>query len=194
MIIIQDKLINEDILKSFFACNLEACKGACCWEGDYGAPLDMEEADEIKSNLDSIKPYLNQESIEIINKEGFDKYYKDINTLGTNLKQNGDCVFLKREENGIAYCGIEKAFLDKQSTFIKPVSCHLYPLRIDIDPFTGFEMMSYHRWHICKPACTNGRSISMPLHRFVKEGIIRKFGEDFFEELDACTNNLQGKF
>lgn len=193
MIIIQDKLINEDILKSFFACNLEACKGACCWDGDYGAPIEPEEIESIVENLGAIKNYLNLESIEIIYKEGFEKYYSDINTLGTNLKENGDCVFLKREENGIAYCGIEKAYKDNKSTFIKPVSCHLYPIRVDFDPFTGFEMLSYHRWNICKPACSNGRMNNVPLHQFTKEGIIRKYGEDFFDELDACTTHLKDK-
>lgn len=191
MIIIQDKLINEDVLQSFFACDLHACKGACCWEGDYGAPIENDELTKIDDNLDAIKTYLNEESISIIENDGYDKYYKDINTLGTNLKENGDCVFLKREDSGIAYCGIERAYKDNKSSFIKPVSCHLYPIRLDADPFTGFEMLSYHRWNICSAACSNGKTHLIPLYEFTKDAIIRKFGEDFYDELEACAFHLR---
>jgi hypothetical protein len=191
MVIIQDKLVEEAAFSAFFACNLSACKGACCYDGDYGAPIDESELDEISANLEAIKPYLNKESIEIIEKDGFEKYYSDINTLGTNLKTNGDCVFLKREESGIAYCGIEKSFLENKSTFIKPVSCHLYPIRVDVDQFTGFEILTYHRWNICNPACINGKINSIPLYEFVKTGLIRKYGEDFFEEFAACAKHLE---
>lgn len=193
MIIIQEKIINEEVVDSFFACNLDACKGACCWEGDYGAPLEISEVDEINKNLPNIKEYLNKESIELIEKEGFDIYYKDINTLGTQLKPNGDCVFLKREPNGIAYCAIEKAYYDDKSDFIKPVSCHLYPIRIDKDPYTGFEVLFYQKWNICNPACSNGKKLGIPVFQFVKNGLIRKYGSDFFDELEAYHEHFKNK-
>lgn len=184
MLIIQDKLVNDDVLQSYFACDLNACKGACCWEGDYGAPIENDEIDQIDSNLTSIRQYLDKESNSIIDTEGYSTYYKDINTLGTSLKAKGDCVFLKRE-NGVAYCAIEKAYYDGKSDFLKPVSCHLYPVRIDHDPHTGFEILSYHRWHICNAACAKGKKEQIPLHKFIKQGIIRKYGEEFYNELEA---------
>lgn len=190
MLIIQDKLVNEDVVESYFACELSACKGACCWEGDYGAPLEDKEEEILENNLAKILPYLDEDSKEIINLGGVATYYSDIKTLGTPLKEGGDCVYLVRKDR-IAYCGIEKAYYDGQIDFIKPVSCHLYPVRIEKDKFTGFETLNYNRWHICKPACTNGKKNGIPLFEFVKNGLIRKYGEPFFEELEAAATHLK---
>lgn len=190
MLIIQDKLVNDDVLKSYFACDLKACKGACCWEGDYGAPIESDEINQIEENLNAVKEYLDKESNDILESEGYSIYYKDISTLGTNLKPNGDCVFLRRERD-IAYCAIEKAYYDGKSGFLKPVSCHLYPIRIDRDPHTGFEILSYHRWHICNPACIKGQKERIPLHEFTRNAIIRKYGQEFYDELDAFAQHLR---
>ncbi|HMG14440.1 MAG TPA: DUF3109 family protein [Saprospiraceae bacterium] len=190
MLIIQDKLVNDDIVEEYFACDLNACKGACCWEGDYGAPLEKEEIDILEEIMPDVLPYLDEESNNIIKNEGVSTYFSDIKTVGTPLKQTGDCVYLVRE-NGIAFCGIEKAYYDGKINFIKPVSCHLYPVRIEKDKFTGFETLSYNRWKICNPACANGIKKAMPLYRFVKNGLIRKYGTAFYEELEAAAEHLQ---
>lgn len=190
MLIIQDKLVNDDIIEEYFACNLSACKGACCWEGDYGAPIENDEIDILNRILPDVLPYLDEESNTIIEREGVSKYFKDIKTIGTPLKQTGDCVYLVREK-GIAYCGIEKAYYDGKIDYIKPISCQLYPIRVEKDKFTGFETLSYNRWGICSPACDNGIKQGIQLFKFVKDGLIRKYGPDFYEELEAASDHLQ---
>lgn len=190
MLIIQDKLVNDDIIAEYFACNLSACKGACCWEGDYGAPIENDEIDILNRILPDVLPYLDEESNTIIERDGVSKYFKDIKTIGTPLKQTGDCVYLVREK-GIAYCGIEKAYYDGKIDYIKPISCQLYPIRIEKDKFTGFETLSYNRWQICSPACDNGFKQGIQLFRFVKDALIRKYGADFYEELEAAAEHLQ---
>ncbi len=190
MLIIQDKLVNDDIVEEYFACDLNACKGACCWEGDYGAPLEDEEVGKLEEIMTEVLPYLDEESNSIIKNEGVSYYFKDIKSVGTALKQSGDCVYLVREK-GIAICGIEKAYYDGKIDFIKPVSCHLYPVRVEKDKFTGFETLSYNRWQICNPACANGIKKAIPLYKFVKNALVRKYGQDFYEELEAAAEHLQ---
>lgn len=193
MILIQDILVSEDILKSQFACNLNACKGACCIEGDYGAPLTQDEVFIIADLLDTVKPYLPQASQEKINAEGFHTFDKDDRVPETGLMDDGACVFMGRDELGITFCGIEKAYNDGKVKFKKPISCHLYPVRVTSNKVTGFEALNYDHWDICNAACTRGEKENIQTYAFVKDALIRKYGEEFYEELKAAAEHLEKK-
>ena len=193
MIVIQGKLVREDVLEEEFACHLEACKGACCWEGDWGAPLEDEERSVLEREYPNIRPFLSEEGQQAIDEHGPHAYYQEPKEHGTLLLENGACAFLTHDDKGIARCGIERAFEAGATSFPKPVSCHLYPLRVAQDPQTGLEMLHYDRWDICAAACSKGREEGIPLHQFVKTGLIRKFGEAWFAELEAAARYLAKK-
>jgi len=193
MIVIQGVLISEDVVQEQFICNLDACKGACCWEGDFGAPLDPAELHTLEKIIDYVKPYLTREGLEVIEKEGLFTYYKENKEYGTPLVNKGPCAYMTYDERGIAKCGIEQAHNDGHIDFKKPISCHLYPIRIKENPKQGFEAMNYDRWDICSAACTLGKKNKMPLYKFVKEAIVRKYGADFYDELEAAAQFLKDK-
>ncbi len=188
MFIIQGTVVSEDILEYAFLCNLEACKGACCWEGDYGAPLNAEELQTLERIYGDVRPFLTETGRQVLEKEGLYVYYREPKEFGTPLVDNGPCAYLTYEDNGIAKCGIETAYRAGATDFQKPISCHLYPIRISEDDQTGIETLVYDRWEICSPACTLGAQLQMPLYRFVREALLRKYGQDFYDELEAAAN------
>lgn len=188
MIIIQGKLIEEEILEEHFLCNLDACKGACCWEGEYGAPLDEAELQVLEDIYHHVAPYLSEKNQAVIKEKGLFVYYKDMHAYGTPLQDNGACAYLTIGEDGIARCGIELAWQDGATDYRKPVSCHLYPIRIIEDTHTGIERMHYDRWDICSAACTLGKKQQLPLYAFAEDALKRKYGPEFFEELDAYAS------
>ncbi len=190
MIAIGDVLVSDDVISSYFACELNACKGACCIEGDYGAPLTIDEVEILNDLLPILEPYLSQDSLELIKEKGAVLYHEETEGHVTNLMPNGACVFMGRDEMGIAYCGIEKAYMDGKTNFRKPISCHLYPIRVNENPHLGFTAVNYHRWDICTAACGKGKKEKILLYKFLKEPIIRKFGESFYEELCAAADYL----
>jgi hypothetical protein len=191
MIIIQEKIVQKDILKEQFLCNLNACKGACCWEGDYGAPLTKEEILTLERIYDDVKPFLTEEGKAVIAEEGLFKYYKGMNDYGTTLLKSGACTFLIKNEDGIALCGLEQAHKAGATDFYKPISCHLYPIRAEENHNNGMEILEYDRWDICSAACTLGKKEELPVYKFLKNAIVRKYGEDFYEELDAAAQHLK---
>lgn len=190
MIIIQDVLISDDVIEQEFICNLSACKGACCWEGDYGAPVTEEEQSIILTNLETIKPNLSIESNQLLNEKGCFAQYSESNFTGTTLHENGACVFMVFDEKGIAKCGIEKTNELKNINFIKPMSCHLYPIRVNINEPASFEAWNYDLWEVCSPACELGKKESVPVYKFLKNAIIRYKGEEFYEELDQAVKYM----
>ncbi|MCO5259351.1 MAG: DUF3109 family protein [Crocinitomicaceae bacterium] len=178
---IDDKLISTELFDRKFVCDLNACKGACCIEGDAGAPLTYEEVDKIEEDLDVILPYMRPEGIEAIKKEGV--YYLDRDGEPvTTLINGGECAFVYFDEKGIAKCAIEKAHAEGKTDFKKPISCHLYPIRVK--KFEEFTALGYDEWEICDPACTLGASLDVPVYKFLKEPIIREWGEDFYNEME----------
>ena len=179
MIIIDNVLVSDDIKDIKFACDLKACHGDCCVEGDAGAPLEEEEISIIEDYLEEIKPYMTPEGIEVVENYGVFDYDIDGDYV-TPLVNNRECAFVYFEK-GIALCAIEKAWLEKKIKFRKPVSCHLYPIRLDK---VGDRIaVNYHRWHICVPALQKGRQEGVPLYKYLKEPLIRKFGEDWYLKL-----------
>lgn len=190
MVIVQEKLISEDVLRESFVCNLQACKGACCWEGDFGAPLETEELHILTGIFEKIRPFLLPEAVGRLREEGLYALYED-GTFGTTLMPNGACAYMTYDKNGVAQCGIEQAFRAGATGFQKPISCHLYPIRISADRKGQFEALNYDRWDICSPACQLGKKLKVPVYQFLRDAIIRKYGEDFYEELDAAAGFLR---
>ncbi|MFZ4547843.1 MAG: DUF3109 family protein [Bacteroidales bacterium] len=179
MIAIDKTLISDDLRTECFACDLTACKGECCVDGDAGAPLEEEEISILEDSLDEIKPYMTQEGLEVVELGGlFD--YDMFGHYVTPLVNGRECAFVYRE-NGIALCAIEKANKEGKIEYLKPISCHLYPVRIN--KFKDFDAVNYHEWHICKPAVLNGKKNNVPLYIFLKDSLIRKYSEEWYNEL-----------
>jgi hypothetical protein len=181
-----DKIISTQIFEKKFVCNLNQCKGACCVEGDAGAPLNWEEVKIIQQDLEKIKPFMRQEGIEVVEKS--DVYYLDQEYEPvTSLVNEKECVFVQFE-NGIAKCAIEQANKSGITSFKKPISCHLYPIRIK--KFNEYTAINYEEWNICKPACSCGDKLDVSVFKFLKEPLIRVFGTEFFEELDQVSKEI----
>ena len=191
MLIIQDKLVSDDVIKEQFLCNLKACKGACCWEGDFGAPLEEEEIKILDQIYDKVAPFLTEKGREAIAKNGTSVYYDEAEEYGTSLQPDGACSFMTVDELGIAKCGIEQAHKAGVIDFKKPISCHLYPIRVEKDERVNFEALNYDVWDICSAACDLGKKEELPVYKFLKEPLIRKYGEEFYEELDAAADHLK---
>lgn len=187
---IGEVLISDDIIREQFLCNLTACKGACCWEGDLGAPLEPEERYTLEQIFEEIKPFLRPQGLATIKKEGLYTYDEDSGGYATPLIDGGPCAYMNYDEKGVAKCGIEQAYHAGKTDFKKPISCHLYPVRAAVDERVGLQRLNYDRWEICSAACELGKQQQLPVYRFLKEALIRKFGADFYEELDAAAKNL----
>ncbi len=181
MLQIDHHLVSEDIFLEQFECELNQCKGKCCVEGDLGAPLEKSELSILDEIYDKIKPYLSKNSIKAIENQG--KYVEhEKNEYSTPLVNGKECAYVIFEK-GIAKCAIEKAWKDGKINFQKPISCHLYPIRLWEK--NGIIGVNYEEWDICKYACTKGSQNNMPVYRFLKDAIIRRFGNEFYEILDV---------
>jgi hypothetical protein len=188
MIQIDDTIISLDIFKEKFLCNLDACKGECCIEGDAGAPLEESEVEQLEKVLPVIWKDLSPEAQAVIEKQGV--CYKDEDgDLVTSIVNGKDCVFTCYDEKGCCYCAIEKAYREGKVDFYKPVSCHLYPIRVQ--NYSEFKAVNYHRWSVCKAAVLLGEKEDMPVYRFLKEPLIRKFGEDWYQEVEIAAEELK---
>lgn len=188
MIVIEDKLISDDVVSKNFVCNLSKCKGACCWEGDFGAPLTSDEINVISEHLEKFISTLDEDSQKIITEKTFYRSFDKPPFEGTEILEGGACVFLIKED-GIGKCGIEKAFNEGKIPLRKPISCHLYPIRIKKDVNTGIDLINYDKWDICGDACLLGDELKVPVYQFAKEAIIRKYGHSFYEQLDHAAKH-----
>lgn len=191
MLIIEDVLVSDDVISEAFLCNLNACKGACCWEGDYGAPLEQAELPILEHIYKDIKPFLTPEGQKVIEQRGVYEYVEEAEDFATPLINGLACAYMTRDERGIAQCGIEQAYKAGATDFQKPVSCHLYPIRVTPKSENMFDLVNYERWDICSAACTLGKEQQLPVYQFVKNALIRKFGESFYETLDATAKELK---
>jgi hypothetical protein len=189
MIQIEDKIVSQEIFDQQFVCDLNACKGACCVEGDSGAPLLKNEAKELEKSYSIIKKYLSADGKEAIKKQGFSVIDSD-NDLTTPLVNNRECAYVFND-SGIIKCAIEKAYLEDEISFKKPISCHLYPIRIT--EYEEFDAVNYESNKICSPACKLGELLKVSVFRFLKEPLIRKYGESFYTELEVVEKSLGKK-
>ena len=181
MQIIDKTVIASDVVGESFVCDLNKCKGACCVEGDLGAPLEMDELAEVEEVLEVVKPYLAPEAVKVLEKDG--GYLLDEEgDYSTTTINNKECAFAFYDESNILKCGIEQAWKDGKTDFRKPISCHLYPIRIK--SLGEYEAINYDRWQICAPACDLGEKLKVPVYKFLKEPLIRKYGAEWFEKLE----------
>lgn len=180
MIQIDDAIVALDIIEENFICDLSACKGECCVEGESGAPLENEEVEIIEKVLPLIWDDLSPKAQQVINEQGV--AYKDRDgDMVTSIVNGKDCVFTYYDEKGVCKCAIEKAYREGKTDFYKPISCHLYPIRLE--KFREFTAVNYHRWRICKAAVLLGNKEGLRIYQFLKEPLIRKFGDAWYNEL-----------
>ena len=184
MIAIDNTLVSDELFERKFVCDLNACKGACCVEGDAGAPLEMEEIGILEDELENIIPFLTPKGVETIRETGVFTVDADGDYV-TPLNNGAECAFTIFDEKGIAKCGIEKAHFAGATTFRKPVSCHLYPVRLE--QLKDYVAVNYHHWPICEPACACGDKLDVPVYAFLKEALVRRFGESWYAELQQAA-------
>ena len=187
MIEIDDKIVSADLLRECFACDIAACKGICCVEGNAGAPLEAEEVDILEREYEAYRPYMTPEGIEAVERQGF-MVVDDEGDYTTPLVGDAECAY-SYTENGVTLCAIEKAWMEGKSSFRKPISCHLYPIRL-IAIGNGSEGLNYHRWNVCHDALALGREKGLPMYRMLKVPLIRRFGEEFFDALCSAAQYL----
>ncbi|MBT2160475.1 DUF3109 family protein [Zobellia barbeyronii] len=177
-------IVSEEIIEKDFLCNISACKGQCCIDGNAGAPLEEKETEIIVDIYSKVKPFLRKEGIDAIEEQG--AFVKgDDGEWETPLVNNSECAYVIFSDNGTAKCGIEEAYNQGAVKWKKPVSCHLYPVRIR--EYTELTAVNYHKWSICDPACALGDELKVPIYKFVKEALIRKFGEAWYKELEQVA-------
>lgn len=182
MITVRHTILSDDIKEKFFVCDLIKCKGACCVEGDLGAPLEENELEELEQIYEEVKPYLSEEGVNAIEQQG--KYILDEEgDYSTPTIGGKECAYAIYDERGILKCGIEQAYFDKKINYRKPISCQLYPIRVT--KYDQFEALNYDQWHICAPACSHGAALKIPVYKFLKEPLIRKYGQGWYDELNA---------
>ena len=178
-------IVSEDIIEKEFVCNLSACKGRCCIDGEAGAPLEEGELKILMDIFPKVKPFLRDEGIKAIEDQGL--FTTNEEEYETTLIDEKDCVYAIFDDKKLAKCGIEEAYNQGVIDWKKPISCHLYPIRIM--NYSEFSAVNYHKWSICNDACALGKELQLPVYKFVKEALIRKFGEDWFIELDKVAKN-----
>lgn len=187
MLQIGKTIISLDIIQKPFCCDLNKCKGACCVDGDSGAPITPQEAESIELGYPLFEEYLTDLNIAEIKRQGFSVIDGD-GDLVTPIVGNNECVFTFRDEAGITKCAIEKAYFEKNTNFRKPVSCHLFPIRIT--EYKKFDAVNYQQIDICKSGRICGKTNGMPLWKYLKEPLIRKYGSQWYEELTYAAENL----
>ncbi len=177
-------LVSEEIIENDFVCNLSACKGACCVDGNAGAPVEDNETEILVDIFNDVKPFLRPEGIKEINEQGAFIKGED-GEWETPLVNGSECAYVVFSESGITKCGIEEAYNSGAITWKKPISCHMYPIRTR--KYTDFTAVNYHKWEICDDACSLGKELQVPIYKFVKEALIRKFGEAWYTELEEVA-------
>lgn len=181
-------IVSEDLIEKDFVCNISKCKGICCVEGEAGAPLDKEETQILEEIYPKIKKYLRPEGVQSIEENGT-SIVSSFGELETPLVNGSECAYVVFDNNNVAQCGIENAYNDGAIDWKKPVSCHLYPVRVK--DYSEFAAVNYHKWDICDDACSLGKELQVPVYKFVKEALIRKFGEDWYLELEKVAKQHQ---
>lgn len=187
----KNTLVSLDLVERFFYCNLDDCHGECCIEGDAGAPLTVEEAESLQQLKPRILPYLTPKARKTVEEEGV-SYIDQEGDLVTQLVDGAQCVFTTFAENGVCLCALEKARREGEKDFFKPISCSLYPVRVK--EYDGFTAVNYHRWKICKGAEVMGRAKGIRAFEFLREPLIRRFGQEWYDELDLTAHEYLRQF
>ncbi|MCH5334901.1 MAG: DUF3109 family protein [Alistipes sp.] len=190
MIEIDGKIVSTDILTEHFCCDLDGCRGECCVDGNAGAPLEQEEAVVLRTEYANYRPYMTSKGIEAVERDGFAVIDCD-GDLTTPLVDNAECAY-SYNEGGITLCAVERAWREGRTLFRKPVSCHLYPIRL-VNFSNGTIGLNYHRWSVCAPARICGRKSGLPVYRAVKDALVRRFGEDFYKALECAEEYMKNE-
>lgn len=188
MIEIDDKIVSADLLRECFACDLARCKGICCVEGNAGAPLEEEEVGLLAREYEAYRPFMTAAGIEAVERQGFMVLDEDGDRT-TPLVDDAQCAYAC-EENGVTHCAIEKAWYAGKTAFRKPVSCHLYPIRL-VRFSNGTTGLNYHRWSVCAPARECGKRLGIPVYKALREPIVRCFGEEFYKALETAEEFIR---
>lgn len=188
MIQIQDVIVSLDIFREKFLCDLDACKGECCVEGDAGAPVELDEVARLEEVLPVVWDDLSPAAREVIDRQGV-VYPDHDGELVTSIVNGKDCVFTCYDERGCCCCAIEKAYREGKTNFYKPISCHLYPIRVG--HYGPYKALNYHRWSVCRAAVLLGEKEDVPVYKFLKEPLTRKFGEAWYAELETAADELK---
>ena len=183
-------LVSEQLFEQAFACDLGACKGACCVEGEAGAPLELEEIDRLKAQWKEVTPFLTKEGIQAIEAQGV-ATQNAFEEWETPLIDGAACAYINYDKKGVAQCGIEQANRANATTLQKPISCHLYPIRVK--QYSAFVAVNYHEWSICSSGCSLGESLKLPLYQFVQDALVRKFGKAWYDALHEAALEHQEK-
>jgi Fe-S-cluster containining protein len=191
LIVIDNILVSDEVVSEQFVCDLNKCKGGCCEDGDSGAPLTNEELEMLRNYIDEIKPYCTEEGLKVLEKEGLYRYDAEFGwvtpTIGGRM-----CAYGFRDQQGIIKCGIEQAWLDKKISWKKPISCHLFPVKITRSKRQTQEYVNYEpRQDLCKAACRLGKQLKVPVHVFLKDALIRKYGLEFYTTLEAAALHVK---
>jgi hypothetical protein len=181
MIAVQNTLVSDDLADKYFVCDLQKCKGACCVQGDIGAPLEESELAELEKAFPLFKDELSPEGLEAIAEQGLYVLDEQGDWSTPLVSEGGRCAYTVFDEKGTALCGIERAFLAGKISFRKPISCYLYPVRITV--YSGYEAVNYDKWDICSAACSLGKELGVELYKFLKEPLIQKYGAAWYQEL-----------
>lgn len=190
MIQIGDVVVSFDVLREKFLCDLSACQGACCIEGDAGAPVEMDEIAELEAVLPVVWNDLSPAARKVIDKQGVVYADRD-GDMVTSIVDGKDCVFTCYDNKGCCYCAIEKAYREGKTNFYKPVSCHLYPIRVG--NYGVYKAVNYHKWSVCQAAVLLGRKENLPVYKFLKTPLIRKFGPDWYAELELAAEEMKNQ-
>lgn len=183
MIAIDNVLISDDIVSEKFVCDLSRCKGGCCEDGDAGAPLTNEELEIVRDAAGKVEKYLTKDGKAELERQGLYRYDQEFGWV-TPTVDGGICAYGYRDEQGIIKCSFEQAYNDGLISWKKPISCHLYPIKASTSKYSGYEKLNYEpRETMCAPACSLGKKLKVPVYQFLKEPLIRKFGEEFYEAL-----------
>ena len=187
---IEDTLISEEIISEEFVCNISKCKGQCCVSGSAGAPLEKGETKILEKLYNKISPFLSKKGRMAIKEQG--NYVIGFDgDLETPLIENKECAYTVFDKGGVAQCGIEKAYNNGAIKWNKPISCHLYPIRVDKYP--TFTAVNYHEWSVCDSACSLGAELKVPVYKFVKNALVRKFGKKWFKKLSLFAKDWKNK-
>ena len=184
---IDNILVSEDILTEEFCCDLDACKGICCVEGDAGAPVTIDEIGGIESALDDVWDDMSASAQAVVDKQGVAYTDRD-GDLVTSIVGGKDCVFTCYQD-GCCLCALERAYRDGRTAFCKPISCALYPIR-EKRLSNGMTALNYNRWDVCRDAVRKGRELHLPVYKFLREPLTRRFGDDFYQKLSAAADML----
>lgn len=184
MIVIDSTIVSDNLVDVDFVCHIDKCKGACCVEGISGAPLEKDEMEIIDDLYDKVKPYMTEAGVREIERQGKHIIDADGDNVTPLIEGYKECAYTYFE-NSVAKCSFEKAYNDGKINFKKPVSCHLYP--VHITKHRDYDAVNYEKWALCKPACSLGKSLGVPVYKFVKDALIRKFGQEWYEQLEAAA-------